>query len=118
MQLFRGVGGKGLVLHHSCQAVEYDAGFQEQNAYLGSGELQALAGGGYEVSTSPDSQGTLALALALAPALALALAHGYAPCMVVCKYGCLQVCFRLFRHGNFLVLVLLTRSLTTKAHTT
>lgn len=31
--------------------------FQEQNAYLGSGELQTLAGGGYEVSTSPDSQG-------------------------------------------------------------
>ena len=104
-----------MVLHHSCQAVEYDAGFQEQNAYLGSGELQALAGGGYEVSTSPDSQGTLALALALAPALALALALS---CKVVYMYGCLQVCFRLFRHGNFLVLVLLTRSLTTKAHTT
>ena len=33
------------------------ADFQENNASLGSGELQALAGGGYEVSTSPDSQG-------------------------------------------------------------
>ena len=33
-------------------------GFQEQNTNLGSGELQALVGGGYEVSTSPHSQGT------------------------------------------------------------
>ncbi|KAL3130823.1 hypothetical protein ABBQ38_000158 [Trebouxia sp. C0009 RCD-2024] len=34
------------------------ASFQEQNASLGSGELQTLAGGNYELSTSPDSQGT------------------------------------------------------------
>lgn len=32
--------------------------FQEHNAYLGSGELQSLAGGGFEVTSSPDSQGS------------------------------------------------------------
>ncbi len=56
---------------------------------MGSGELQALAGGGYEVSTSPDSQGTLAPALALGPALvpapALGPDLGHAPCMLVYK---------------------------------
>ena len=38
--------------------IAFDADFQEQNASLGSGELQALAGGNFELSTSPDSQGT------------------------------------------------------------
>ena len=34
------------------------AGFQEHNASLGSGELQNLAGGNFEVTSSPDSQGS------------------------------------------------------------
>ncbi len=102
-QLFSDVGSKGVILHQSCQAVRYAAGFQEQNAYLGSGELQALAGGGYEVSTSPDSQGTLAPC----------------PCPCPCPrslHDCLQVCFRLFRHDKHSVLMCLTRLLTTLAH--
>lgn len=46
--------------------VGFCAGFQEQNASLGSGELQTLAGGNYELSTSPDSQGAV-LTLLLNP---------------------------------------------------
>lgn len=63
-------------MYHVCEQLSelgmaFGAGFQEQNASLGSGELQALAGGNFELSTSPDSQGTALGAVPPLPCLGL-----------------------------------------------
>lgn len=59
LSLMGGVSSQ-LVLEAPCPVLVLPtqaSSFQEHNANLGSGELQALVGGGYEVSTSPHSQG-------------------------------------------------------------